>query len=73
MTVLQVPVERVDAISAQARQVHVGRLLLTFVAAVLMGVGRCVGWLVNAVVWSAVAVREGYRDARAPRSRAGVG
>ncbi len=70
MTVLQA--ERIDAISAQARQVHIGRVLLAFIAAVLIGVGRAVGMAVNGVVWSVLAVREGYRDARAPR-RGGAG
>lgn len=71
MTVLDVPTERLDAISVQARQVHVGRVLLAFVAALLIGLGRCGGGAVNAVVWACLAVREGYRDARAPQRRDG--
>lgn len=74
MTVLEyAPTERIDAISAQAREVHVGRLLLAFVAATLILLGRCAGGVVNGLVWAALAVREGYRDARAPRGRAGAG
>ncbi len=67
MTVLHA--ERLDVLSAQAREVHVGRLLLAFVATVLILLGRCVGGVVNGLVWATLAVREGYRDARAPRGR----
>ncbi len=67
MTVLEhVPTERLDALSERARQVHVGRLLLGLVAALLIGFGRLLGGLVNGVVWTFLAVREGYRDARSP-------
>jgi hypothetical protein len=73
VTVLDVSVDQLDTISAQAREVHVGRLVLAFIAAVLIGFGRCVGAVVNAAVWSFLAMREGYRDARAPHREAGVG
>lgn len=63
--------QRIEVISAQARQVHIGRVLLTAAAAVLLGIGRAAGGLVNAVVWSCVAIREGYRDARSPRRPVG--
>jgi hypothetical protein len=55
---------RVDAISEQARRVDVGRALLTFVAAVLVGFGRLLGYIVTAILWCGVAVRVGYRDVR---------
>lgn len=63
--------QRIEVISAQARQVHVGPVLLAFVAAVLIGAGRCAGGLINGMVWACLAIREGYRDARAPRQRDG--
>jgi hypothetical protein len=59
--------DRVDAISEQARRVDVGRAVLTFVAAVFVGVGRLLGRFVTALVWVAVAVRVGYRDVRPAR------
>ncbi len=74
MTVLEyASTDRLDAISAQAREVHVGRLILAFVAATLIQGGRCAGGVVNGLVWAGLAVREGYRDARAPRRKAGAG
>lgn len=67
MTVLEhVPDERLVDLSQRAREVHVGRLLLGLVAALLIGFGRVLGGVVNGVVWSFLAVREGYRDARSP-------
>jgi hypothetical protein len=67
MTVLEhVPDERLAELSERARQVHVGRLLLGLVAALLIGFGRALGGVVNGVVWAFLAVREGYRDARSP-------
>lgn len=62
---------QVDRITAQARQVHAGRALLAFVAVLLMWVGRVPAYAVTAVVWSAVAMREGYRDVRPPVRRSG--
>lgn len=60
----------VDRITAQAREVHIGRTLLALVAALLFGVGwlaaKIVGVLWLALAWSAVAVREGWREARKP-------
>jgi uncharacterized membrane protein len=61
----RVPVER---ITAQARQVHAGRTLLTLLAGFFYVLGWlafricAVAWL--AVVWCAVATREGWREAR---------
>jgi hypothetical protein len=64
----RVPVSR---ISAQARQVHAGRALLTLIAGLFFVLGWvtfkvfAVLWL--AVVWCAVATREGWREAKKPR------
>jgi len=61
----RVPVER---ITAQARQVHAGRTLLTMLAGFFFLLGWvafrvvAVAWL--ALTWCAVAAREGWREAR---------
>jgi len=58
----------VDRITAEARQVRFGHTALTVIAAVLFGTGWVVAkvsgvvWL--AAAWSAVAVREGWREGR---------
>lgn len=58
----------VDEITAQAREVRFWRSVLTVIAAVLFGLGWLVAkafgvaWL--ALAWSAVAVREGWREGR---------
>lgn len=59
-------IERLDAISLQARQVRPGLALVGFIAAVLIFAGKLAGWFINAFAWTYVAVREGYRDARSP-------
>lgn len=70
----RVPVAR---ISAEAQQVKFWRTALTVVAAVLFGLGWlafkafAVAWL--AAAWSAVAVREGWREARGPVAKGGTG
>lgn len=67
--------QRLDRITAEARQVQVGRTLLTVLAAVLFGVGWIVARTVNALwlglAWSAVAVKVGWVEGRraAPRKR----
>ena len=59
-----------DEITEQAQQVRPGRTALTLIAAVLYGLGWitarvfAAGWL--AAVWSAVAVREGWRASHGP-------
>lgn len=59
-----------DEITAQAEQVKPGRAALTVIAAVLFGAGWVtarvcsVVWL--AVMWSGVAVREGWRASHGP-------
>lgn len=66
MTVLdRVPVDR---IADQAREIHLGRMLLTAIAAVLYGLG----WLASktfrvvllAITWSIASMRVGWQDAR---------
>jgi hypothetical protein len=67
----------VGDITRQAREIHPGRTLLTWVAAVLFAAGwlACktlqVGWLV--VAWSFVAAREGWREASRTRVNRGAG
>lgn len=58
--------DRVDEISRQARQVDVGRVLLTLIAAVFYVIGWTAGKAVLAVVWCAVAVKVGFQEARKP-------
>jgi hypothetical protein len=66
----RIPTQR---IRAQATQVNLGRLLLTVIAGLLFAVGwaagRTVTGVVLAVLWSAAAVKVGYREAR-PRDPA---
>jgi hypothetical protein len=58
----------VASITAQAREVHAGRTLLTLLAGLFFLVGwvafrvAAVAWL--ALVWCAVATREGWREAK---------
>lgn len=64
----------VDDITAQAREVHPGRTVLTVIAAALFGLGWVTARLFAAVwlafTWSWVAVREGWRASHGPsRSR----
>ncbi len=76
MTVLEATavtrVERVDRITAQARQWPFGRTMLGLLAWLLVGVGRltyavfAAVWL--AATWSAAAVKVGWDDARAARA-----
>jgi hypothetical protein len=65
-----------DDITAQAHAVRPGRTVLTVIAAVLFGVGWvtarvfAVVWL--SVMWSGVAVREGWRASHGPSRKAQV-
>jgi uncharacterized membrane protein YedE/YeeE len=65
--------QRLDRITAEARQVQFGRVVLTVLAAVLFGVGWVVArafgvlWLVAA--WTATAVRIGWQEGRKPRPK----
>ncbi len=63
-----------DQTSVRARDIHLGRALLTVLAAVLFALGwlagRAVTGAVAVTLWCAAAVALGWRDAR-PRTRAG--
>lgn len=63
--------ERLGRISAGARRMSFGRMVLSLLAFLLVGLGRiayvaCAGLWV-AATWSAAAVRVGWDDARAVR------
>ncbi len=63
MTVLdRVPL---DDITAQARQVRLGHVLLTLLAGFFYVIGWTVGRLFLGVVWCGVAVRTGWKAGRA--------
>ena len=57
-----------ESITEQARQVRFRRTVLTVIAGVLFGAGwlvaKAFGVLWLAAAWSAVAVREGWREGR---------
>lgn len=63
---------RLDRISTQAREVHLGRLVLTVLAAVLFGIGwaafKSSAAFAVALAWSIAAVRVGWTDAKASRA-----
>ena len=67
----------VDDITRQAREIKLGRTLLTWIGALLFAVGWVVRktvmvvWL--ACAWGFVAVREGWREAGKPRVNRGHG
>lgn len=70
----RMPVER---ITAQARDVRVGPVVLSIVASVFFAIGWlafkvcALAWL--AVVWCAVATREGWREAQVSHGSARTG
>jgi uncharacterized membrane protein YedE/YeeE len=57
-----------DAITVQARQVRFWRTVLTVIAGLLFGAGwvtaKAFGVMWLAAAWTAVAVREGWREGR---------
>lgn len=57
----------VDRITAEARQIRLGRLLLTLVAGLFWLIGWVAGKAALAVVWCAVAVKVGWQEARTAR------
>lgn len=65
-------VATLDQVSARARDIHLGRVLLTALAAVLFALGwlaaRTVTGAVTVTLWCAAAVALGWRDAR-PKAR----
>jgi hypothetical protein len=66
ITLERVPVDR---ITAQAREVHFWRTVLTVVAGLLFGAGwvaaKSAALLWLALTWSVVAVQEGWKAGRA--------
>jgi hypothetical protein len=70
VTTIQLPV---DEITAQARQVHLGRVLLTVLAAVFFAIGWSAGRFFLGVAWCAVAVKLGWQAGRAHSGPAGTG
>jgi hypothetical protein len=62
----------VDKITAEAREVHFGRAVLTVVAALLYGIGwvtaKVVGGVWFALAWAWTAVKVGWTEARASRA-----
>jgi hypothetical protein len=54
----------VDAITTQAREVDVRRVLLTLLALVPFLLGWAAGAIVTAVLWACAAVKAGWVDAR---------
>jgi hypothetical protein len=56
---------QLDEITAQARQVRFGRMLLTVFAAVFFAIGWTVGRVFFALAWCGVAVRVGWQAGRA--------
>jgi hypothetical protein len=66
-TILErVPVER---ISTEAREVHIGRTLLTIIAAFFFAIGWGAARVFLAVAWCGVAVRLGWQEARSGGTR----
>ena len=67
----------VDKISAEARQIHFARTVLTMITAVLYSGGWVLGKIVNGVrglwmvfvAWPYAAVKVGWKEARRPRTR----
>ncbi|MGH9250131.1 MAG: hypothetical protein ACRD0W_11510 [Acidimicrobiales bacterium] len=59
----------VDRINAEARDVQVGRSLLTLIAGFFYLLGWLAGKLVVGVAWCFAAVRVGWREARATPAR----
>lgn len=54
----------VDEITEGARRVHLGRVVLTVLAAVLFAVGWLAGAACMAIAWAGIAIRVGWRQAR---------
>lgn len=54
----------VDEITAQAREVSIGRALLTVVASVLFAIGWVAARFFFCLAWCGVAVKVGWREGR---------
>lgn len=63
----------VDRISVEARQVHLGRVLLTLFAALFFAIGWVAGKAFLAVAWCGVAVKVGWQEARSGSTRGPAG
>jgi hypothetical protein len=65
-----------ERVSAEAREIHPGRILLTMVAAFFYALGWSLGKLVNGVLltvtWSMAAAKVGWQDARRSYASAAV-
>lgn len=76
MAIIDVPAPRAARISSTARELQLGRLMLTALAAVLYGAGWSVAQVVTGVLysitWCIAAVRVGWDDARAGRTADGT-
>lgn len=64
----------VDRVNAEAKDIQFGRTLLTWLAALLYGIGWLIGkvfvvaWL--AVTWTYAAAKVGFQDARGTEKKA---
>jgi hypothetical protein len=62
------PAEKVEEITKQAREVHPGRVVAGLIGGLLFIIGwltaKAFGVLWFAMVWTAIAVRTGWRDAK---------
>lgn len=63
VTVLQQA--QLESISREARDVHLGRVLLAVIAALFFAIGWLAARLFLGVAWCGVAVRRGWREGRA--------
>ncbi len=63
----------VDQITRQARDVRIGRVLLTLLAALFFSTGWLAGRFFLGVAWCAVAVKVGWQAGRAHGGPAGPG
>ena len=63
----------VDRISVQARDVHLGRVLLTVFAALFFAIGWTAAKTFLAVAWCGVAVKVGWQEARSGGTRRPAG
>jgi hypothetical protein len=59
----------VDRIGVEARDVHVGRVLLTILAAFFFAIGWIAAKTLLGLAWCGVAVKVGWQEARAGGTR----
>lgn len=80
---MTIALDRAARVSAEAKQVQIGKALLAMLAGVLYGVGWLAGWVVTllivafsalgrGLVWIGMAVKLGFTDARADGRRDGA-